>query len=92
MQQREWFIDSLIDALAAEGPPCHFARLPRELIEAIVDELPHFMTRHQAFEIREKLMDERTQFIEVHNSGYFGAPRSAPRLVRSPDASCRGIL
>ena len=41
------------------------------------------MTRTEAEEYREKLMAERTVFVDEHTDGYFGTVRTSIRLVFS---------
>jgi len=72
MQQREWFFEALVKAIGTDPHECYLAKLPRELLEMIVAECSHFMTREQAFDVREELMDERTQFVKT-NDEYFSA-------------------
>ncbi|KAH7102686.1 hypothetical protein BKA62DRAFT_788656, partial [Auriculariales sp. MPI-PUGE-AT-0066] len=73
MQQRDWFLNSLVDAIGTDPSSCHLAKLPRELLDMIVSMCPHFMTKDQAFKIREELMDERTNFARQNDDRYFRA-------------------
>ena len=58
-------------------------RLPAEILMMISEVNDGTMTRTEAEEYREKLMAERTVFVDKHTDGYFGTVRTSIRLVFS---------
>jgi len=90
-QQREWVTEAMRDA----GANSTLARLPVEILTMISEENDGTMTRLEAEDYREKLMSERTVFVDENNEGYFGTVRKPVRLVdcvtdSTPDG-CLGI-
>ena len=71
-QQHEW----ATEAMHAAGQNSAFAKLPLELLTMISNENEGAMTRLEAEEYREKLMSERTIFVEENNKAYFGMVRT----------------
>jgi len=76
-QQREWVAEAMHNA----GANSVFARLPVEILAMISEENDGTMTRLEAEDYREKLMSERTVFVDENNEGYFGMVRMSIRLV-----------
>jgi len=76
-QQREWVAEAMHNA----GANSAFARLPVEVLTMISEENDGTMTRSEAEDYREKLMSERTVFVDENNEGYFGTVRKPVRLV-----------
>ncbi|EJD36709.1 hypothetical protein AURDEDRAFT_92590 [Auricularia subglabra TFB-10046 SS5] len=69
-QQSDWMYETLLDSSADS----RLQKLPAELLKMIAEVGGHTMTREEAFEFREELMDERTRFVKATNQygGYFG--------------------
>ena len=76
-QQREWVVEAMHDADASSA----FTRLPIEILTMISEESDGTMTRSEAEEYREKLMAERTVFVEENTEGYFSMVRTRTHLV-----------
>ena len=66
-QQKEW----LTDLMYRGNLDTHFARLPVELLDLVVDECGEVMTRGEAETYREELMAERSVAVRNTNSSYF---------------------
>ena len=77
-QQHEW----ATEAMHAAGQNSAFAKLPLELLTMISNENEGAMTRLEAEEYREKLMSERTIFVEENNKAYFGMVRTRLRSTK----------
>ncbi len=70
-QRLDWWSRDLHD-LANEGNS-RLGLLPAELLDLVV-ELMDLMTREEAEELRLKLMDERTAFVQENNENMFNVP------------------
>lgn len=68
-QQQDWVYETLIES----SLDSHLQKLPAELLKMVSEVGGHSMSREEAFAYREKLMDERTQFVQVNNEEYFEA-------------------
>lgn len=66
-QQREW----LVDLMHRDSLSTHFAKLPVELLDLIVDECGDAIMREEAEAYREELMGERSVAVRNSNSSYF---------------------
>ncbi|KAJ3365062.1 hypothetical protein GGF32_000242 [Allomyces javanicus] len=67
-QQAEWIADAW-----AQDPTFPLTeKLPREVLDMIVERLEGSMTRREAMALRLKLMDERTDFVEDNDVLMFG--------------------
>jgi len=66
-QQKDW----LIDLTHRNNLDTHFAKLPVELLDLIVNEYGDAMTREEAEAYREELMSERSVAVQQSNSSYF---------------------
>ena len=81
-QQKEW----LIDVTHRNNLGTHFAKLPVELLDSIVNECGEAMTREEAEAYREALMGERSVAVHDSNSSYF-------EVVSPPSfSSLRGLI
>ena len=81
-QQKEW----LTDLTHRRNFDTHFAKLPVELLDLIVDECGEAMTREEAEAYREQLMGERSVAVRNTNSSYFEVV--SPPLFSSPVSWC----
>ena len=66
-QQKEW----LTDLTHRSNLGTHFAKLPVELLDLVVNEYEEAITREEAESYREELMGERTVAVQNSNSSYF---------------------
>ena len=65
----------LSDELVQHGPESRLHKLPVELIDMVVQSTDEgTMSREEAFNYREELMDERTEFVRSNNDTYFAVP------------------
>lgn len=71
-QQREWMYGTL-HSLAA-SPRSRLARLPVELLDAIVYQTEGLMDRSEAEAVRLELMKERSRMTVVSNEEMFEVP------------------
>ena len=76
-QQREW----VAEAMQGAGASSALTRLPVEILMMISEVNDGTMTRTEAEEYREKLMAERTVFVDENTDGYFGMVRTCFYLV-----------
>jgi hypothetical protein len=67
-QQREWVQEAVCNP--EEGSL--FGKLPRELLDSIVENVDGLMSRKEAEGFREQLMRERTAFVDQHSTDFFG--------------------
>jgi len=81
-QQKEW----LTDLTHRSNLGTHFAKLPVELLDLIVEECGEAMTREEAEAYREELMGERSVAVRDSNSSYFEVVSPPPFF--SPVARC----
>ncbi|EIN12300.1 hypothetical protein PUNSTDRAFT_96961 [Punctularia strigosozonata HHB-11173 SS5] len=71
LQRKDWIHRAIAEATA--DPRSLWSKLPVEVIDIILDH-SHAISSESAAQIREELMDERTQFIEVVDGGRFNHP------------------
>lgn len=67
-QQKEW----IQEAVCNPDEGSLFRRLPRELLDLIVENVDGLMSRKEAEGFREQLIRERTAFVDRHSSDFFG--------------------
>lgn len=60
-----------------------FRKLPRELLDMIVENVDGLVSRKEANKFREDLMRERGLFLNQHAAEFFGVVRSLPFSDRS---------
>jgi hypothetical protein len=73
-QQKEWIRCAMCNP--AEGSL--FRKLPRELLDMIVENVDGLLSKKEADKFREDLMRERGLFLNQHATEFFGVVRSFP--------------
>jgi hypothetical protein len=76
-QQKEW----LTDLTHRDNASTHFAKLPRELLDLIVNEHGDTMTREEAEAYRKELMGERTVSVQQTNTSFFEVVSPPPLFL-----------
>ena len=77
-QQADWVYETLIES--AGDDETHLHKLPVELLKMVAEVGGQKMSRKEAFDIREQLMDERTRFVKVEEMDIWSGKAEIDRL------------